>query len=547
MKIRTSTRLPRTATFVAAAALAVGTLPALATSAAAAEANPLDFPRFGYITYDGGDHDATTDKLWVTDGSTWGPGTLLTPNSYAYSYDVSENGEVLAVSGQSRALTVPSLNTTYGLLVVDKNGPDPDVTTNVTTIVESNPVVSPDGAYVYWVDSGAIWRYAVDTGVTTKVSTNFAPKSGEVVGRLAISDNGAAAAVVFTVNTASGALVSSRIRAGRLDGVGTEKEYSQSVASGLSYPVGSTLVFTADTEVAFNVWRSGALTSTWAISGIGATAVADTSIGLGAIYDLNTDGTSWYSFQDVVGTDVAKTVSPYDTGTFADFPRGSGTVRYVPATTQPGVAAPTVNAVVNRSSSTSYLFLAKSTVPTGTKVMYASLAAYLTDATGTRGADVKAQTRYGQLKSSINGGTTFTTTAATGAGSKLLPWPTGEPFGNGYTAALTRNTWFQWCFQGDAYVAADCSITKKITVNPTVSVGVQKLNSSKRVYGKAARKGGTAVLSRFSGGKWVTVTTAAVSSTGTFSFGFRSLASGSYKVTTKADTYWGSGLKQFAL
>ncbi len=27
----------------------------------------------------------------------------------------------------------------------------------------------------------------------------------------------------------------------------------------------------------------------------------------------------------------------------------------------------------------------------------------------------------------------------------------------------------------------------------------------------------------------------------------QSLASGSYKVTTKADTYWGSGLKQFAI
>ncbi|MFC6239520.1 hypothetical protein, partial [Longivirga aurantiaca] len=542
MKTRTSTRLPRTATFVAAAALAVGTLPALAASASAAtvEADPTNFPRFGYITYDGGAHDATTDKLWVTDGSTWGPGTLLTPNSYAYSYDVSHDGEVLAVSGQSRALTVPALNTTYGLLVVDKNGPDPDVTTNVTTIVESNPVVSPLGDFVYWVDSGAIWRYVVDTGVTTKVSTNFAPKAGEVVGRLAISDNGAAAAVVFTVNSSSGALISSRIRAGRLDGVGTEKEYSQSVASGLSYPVGSTLVFTSDTEVAFNVWRSGNLTSTWSISGIGATAVADTSIGLGAVYDLSTDGTSWYSFQDIVsGTQVAKTVSPYDTGVFEDFPRGSGTVRYVPATTQPGVAAPTVDAVVNRASATSYLFLAKSAVPTGTKVMYASLAAYLEDATGTRGADVKAQTRYGQLKSSVNGGATFTTTATTGAGSRLLTWPTGAPFGNGYTAALTRNTWFQWCFQGDAYVAADCSITKKVTVNPTVSVGVQTSGSTKRVYGKAARTGGTAVLYRYVNGSWVVVTTAAVSSTGTFSFGFRTLPRGSYKATTKADTYWG--------
>ena len=96
-------------------------------------------------------------------------------------------------------------------------------------------------------------------------------------------------------------------------------------------------------------------------------------------------------------------------------------------------------------------------------------------------------------------------------------------------------------------VKADCTTTKKITVNPTISVGVQKLSGKKRVYGKVARTGGSAVLWRFASSKWVPIVSAPLSSTGTFSFGFRTLAAGSYKVTTKADTYWGSGLKQFSL
>jgi hypothetical protein len=539
MKTRTA---PRAAMIVAATALAVGALPTVANAAS----NPTGFASLGYLTF-GRTHTAATDKLWATAPASFGAGTLLTPTTYAYSYDVSDDGDTLVVAGQSRALTAPKLNTTFGMLLVERSGPT-TTTTSIATVFDSNPVISPDGAFVYWLDSGKLWKYDVAAKTTATVaSTNFAPAAGEGVGRLAVSPLGTAAAVVYT-KTSGGGLVSSRIKVGRLDGVGTEFSYAATVASGNSYPVGSSLAFTNNTQVAFNVWRSGILTGTWAVSSIGATPSLDKSPGIGAVYDLGTDGANWYAFQDLVGgTQASKSATPFATGTWQDFPLGTGTTRYLPSAATPPVAAATIGSVANRATATSYLFLAKSVVPTGTKVMFASLAAYLTDSTGTRGADVKAQTRYGKLNSSTDGGTTWSKTVQTGAGSKLLTWPTGAPFGNGYTAGLTRNTWFQWCFEGDAYVKADCTVTKKVTVNPTVSIGKQKLGTSTRVYGKAARVGGTAVLSRFVSGKWVAVATAPVSSTGTFSFGFRTLVAGSYKAVVKADASWGSGLKQFSI
>ncbi len=547
MKTRISSRWSRSATLVAAAALTAGLVPAVTSSAQAA---PSDFPSFGFLTYAGaGTHGTTSDKLWATAPGSFTSTAALTPNSYAYAYDVSQDGQTLVVAGQSRALNVPALNTTYGLLLVEKGSPD--VTTSITTIVESNPVLSPSGDTVWWYDSGAIWKYDVASKVTTKASTRFVAKSTEGIGRIAISDDGTAGAVVFTTSTAAGTLTSSRIQVGRLDGTGTGYQYSATVASGFSYPVGSTLVFTSNATVAFNVWRSRALTDTWSVTLTGGSPTLTKDTGLDAQYDLGTDGTSWYAFQDVTtpssGTQVAKSGSPFTPGTFENFPLGTGTTRYVAADATPPVVAADVTAVVNRATATSYLFLARSTVPTGTKVMYASLAAYLTDPTGTRSADTKAQTRFGVLKTSIDNGNNFTTSTPTGASSKLLTWPTGAPFGNGYTAGLTRNTWLQWCFQGDAYVANDCSVTKKITVNPKVTTVVQKLGTTKRVYGRAARAGGTAVLSRYVSGKWVVVASASITSTGTFSLGFRKMAAGSWKVATKADTYWGSGLKQFTI
>lgn len=547
MKTRTSSRWSRSATLVAAAALAAGFVPAVTSSA---EAAPSDFPSFGFLTYAGArTHSATTDKLWATAPGSFTSTTALTPSSYVHAYDVSQDGQTLVVAGQSRALNVPALNATYGLLLVEKGSPD--VTTNIATIVQSNPVLSPSGDTVWWMDSGAIWKYDVASKAASKASTIFTPKPGEGVGRLAVSDDGTLAAVVFTVSTAAGTLVSSRIKVGRLDGVGTEYGYSATVASGFSYPVGSALVFTSATTVAFNVWRSGNLTDTWSVTVTDLAPTLTKDTGLDAVYDLTTDGTSWYQFRDITspssGTQVATSGSPFMPGTFETFPLGTGTTRYVAAVATPPVAAADVAAVVNRATATSYLFLSRSTVPTGTRVMYASLAAYLTDPTRTRPADARAQTRFGVLKTSIDAGANFTTSTPTGAGSKLLTWPTGAPFGNGYTAGLTRNTWLQWCFQGDAYVTSDCSVTKKITVNPKVTTVVQKLGTTKRVYGRAARAGGTAVLSRYVSGRWVVVASARITSTGTFSLGFRKMAAGSWKVATKADTYWGSGLKQFTI
>lgn len=550
MKIRTA---PRTVMIVAATALAVGALPAAANAAQ----DPTGFASLSYLTvkteFINGKrvviHTPATDKLFATAPASFAEGSALTPNSYAYSYDVSDDGDTLVVAGQSRALTVPRENTTYGMLLVERSGLT-TTTTSIATVFDSNPVLSPDGAFVYWMDSGKIWKYDVAAKTTATVaSARFAPQAEEGVGRLAISPQGTAAAVVYTRVSKSGDLVSSRIQIGRLDGVGTEWSYTATVASDAAYPVGSSLAFTTNTKVAFNVWRGNDPYKTWVVSPVGGTPTVEKNPGIDAVYDLGTDGANWYSFQDLAGggTQASKSADPFTPGTWQDFPLGVGTTRYIPAAATPPVAAADVTAVANRAKATSYLFFTRSAVPTGTRVMYASLAAYLTDSTGTRGVDEKAQSRYGLLQSSTNGGAEWTGSTRTTAGNEYLMWPTGVKFGNGYTAGLTRNTWFQWCFEGDAFVTRDCSVTKKITVNPKVTTGVQRSSGLERVYGKALRVGGTAVLSRFVSGKWVVITTAPVSSTGTFSFGFRQLPSGSYKVATKADASWGVGLKQFSL
>ena len=121
-------------------------------------------------------------------------------------------------------------------------------------------------------------------------------------------------------------------------------------------------------------------------------------------------------------------------------------------------------------------------------------------------------------------------------------------FANGSTTALTRNTWLKWCFDGDLFVQAGCSTVKKITVQPTVSALVETKSGQKRVYGKAARVGGSAVLQRRTGtSTYTTVATASLSATGAYSFGFRSLATGSYRVVVKSDANWGTGTKALSI
>jgi hypothetical protein len=184
------------------------------------------------------------------------------------------------------------------------------------------------------------------------------------------------------------------------------------------------------------------------------------------------------------------------------------------------------------------------TIQTHGRVQYQTVARYLTDASGFRRPDDQGrETRYGVLSVSTNGGATYRALSTT-SGAKLEA-SGAEFFFNGATTAITRNSLLRWCFRGDIFVQARCSTPKKVIVRPTIAAAVERRASQERVYGKAARVGGTATLQWVIGYGNITIASAPISSTGRFSFGFRDLRAGKYRVITTADASWGQGTTVF--
>ena len=263
---------------------------------------------------------------------------------------------------------------------------------------------------------------------------------------------------------------------------------------------------------------------------------------LAGVYDMNNLGGTWYMFREngtpsvtQVGSSAAL-AAPVD---WTAFPLGATTVRYIPSTLTP----PAEVATTGRGYSEAKLFFGKSVLPVGQRTVYASLASYNNVVGGLQTQDALAS-RYGVLSYSTDGGTTFTSLGRTGVGSSFLPWPNAQPFGNGYTPIIKRNTVFRWCFEGDAYVEPDC-VRKSISAVPVVSLSVTQSGSSVKVYGKATRVGGTAGVYRYLYGSYRLAAKATISSTGRFSFGTLTLRPGTYRVLTTKDAGWAQGFKTF--
>ncbi|MFC6239631.1 hypothetical protein, partial [Longivirga aurantiaca] len=525
----------------AAALLAVTGLTAmlLPLSAGAVQADPSG-PAFGYVTYAvDGVHTSTTDKLWATSPGDLAAATALTPDHYVYRYDVSEDGNVLATTGQSRSLAVPGANTTYGVLVTARDPLNPaSVTTRlVAHWFDSNPVVSRDGAYVYWFDGPLILKYVVASGELvdiTSASARFPALPGEVVLRLSISADGTKAAVVYGTFDQDGNLIASRIKAANLrTGVGPIYERTAKVTASSKFPVAAVLTWKPD--------GSGFLYSRSTLQGDLTTVSAkveggDATVpGFDGMYDLRSHGGTWYMFRENGSPAVTQVGSSATLAVPTDwttFPLGATTVRYAPATLTPPVEVPTTG----RGYSEAKLLFAKSVLPVGQRTVYASLASY-NNVVGGLQTDNPLATRYGVLSYSTDGGATFTSLGRTGVGSSYLPWPNAAPFGNGYTPVIKRNTVFRWCFEGDAYVEPDC-VRKSISAVPTISLVTQQSGSKVTVYGKATRVGGSAGLYRYIYSEYRLVAKAAISSTGRFNFGTVTLRPGTYRVLTAKDAGW---------
>jgi hypothetical protein len=537
----------RAAAVTAAIGLTAALLP---LSGGAAAADPTG-PSFAFVTSDfvTGAHTDETDRLWASAPGNLSSETLLSPDSFVYRYDVSDDGNTMILGGQSRKLSLPSLNVTAGLLLVRRDPLTQVVTTKVlSTYFDTNPAISADGSKAFWMVDGILYTYDVQAGAVVAASSRFKPTAIERPSRLAVSPDGTKAAVIFSGYKPNGDLNHRRIKAGALpNGVGPVYEQS-GIAVEFSdwFPTTYALTWTADSSaVLFDMQLDSVQFAPFrAVPGVGATELS----GFRGAYDFKQLNGSWYLFREATSPDRTQLGSSSDFVTaptdWTTFPRGQSSSDYRASTlTPPAVTQPAV-----RATATANVYFSPTSVPTGGKAMYGSLATYLTDLTGTLAApDNSSQTRYGVLSKSIDGGKTFTTVGRTGAAKQLLLWPTGGRFGNGYSPALTRNTWFRWCFEGDVYVAPDCSPVKKVVVLPTVSVGVEKIGSKKRIYGSTKRSYGQVALQRFTGRITSTIGFARISSSGRFSFTARSLAPGTYRVVTLADTSWGTGIKKFTV
>jgi hypothetical protein len=527
---------------VIASALTAALIP---LGAAPADADPTG-PAFGYLTTTGKtyiEHDASSDRLWATEPGDFATKTLLAPENYVYAYDVSEDGNTLVLAGQSRRLSLPAVNVTRGILLTVRDPVSSAVVTrSLSTYVDSNPDITPDGRLVFWIDGPVLYRYDVQTQITTAVTSRFAPLTGEYVERLAVSPDGTKAAVVFRTDY-KGQRQASRLVAATLAPGGDVFEESDDPNGYVPFVRPDVLAWTPDSaELLFtrvDIWQGTGIRTY-------RTTLAGTPVAVPSLYeafDLSVVADSWYRFRlpaydgVEVGSSVSADTAPSD---WTTFPTGPAAKRFLASAARP----PVVTRPVNRAPSTARLYVGHADVYTGEAVVYASLATYLTDPAGVHPyATDAAQVRYGTLLASRDG-KTFSKLATTGAGSSLLRWPTGEMFGNGRISApqTQQNIWLRWCFGGDIFASGGCSSVKKITVHPRMSLsGSRDAAGRIKLLGSAKRTRGTVILWRWSGTAWRALSSTPITSSRTFTFAYRSMPAGIYRVTTKVDVSYGQG------
>jgi hypothetical protein len=528
----------RAAAVIAATGLTAALLPLAAGSA---QADPSG-PSFGYITsVMSGAHKSTTDRLRFTTPGNLSASTTLTPNSYVRQYDVSEDGNVLLIAGQSRSLALSPLNSTVALTLTVRDPGTSAVTTKIlTTDFEGNPALSRDGSTAFWHDGQYLHRYVIATGFEEATSRFEAYKRtiwDEEVRRIAVSPDGTKVAALIAKYDPDGFLLSTRVKAANFtNGVGTA--YTEEVAFTLTsvYPVSQLLSWNAD-GTAFYYSREKPDLS---VETVQATTAPDSDVvvpGWADAYDLTTVDGSFYLFRDIydpagdfVRSEVGSSATVDVPADWTTFPPGASSIRYRAATVLP----PVLTTPTNPKTSVSTLYPIGTTISTSYPLRYVSKATY-----GAR------PTYYGDLSMSTNGGATYTKIATTSGAT--LTKASGSTYTNGVTRALTRNSLLKWCFLGDLYVKASCSKPVKITVNPVIKVGIEKSGTLQRVYGSAARVGGTVALQKIVSAGYTTVASATVSSTGRFSFGFKKLSPGIYQVRTPSDSSWGVGIKRIQI
>jgi len=549
-------RTRRVVLFVIAGALAWSVIPAATSSAGAID--PLPFVNFiDQGTSTGSKEMLTTSAL---DGSS---PIALTPSSVqTSSYDVSDDGNTVVISGSAGPYLADAHDLSWGvaLIVRDVSGLTPTVTSKViSTDWQANPVLSANGGAVWFLSGSALFRYDVVSAVYTQIPLgDFAWATTEYPTRLAVSPDGLHLVMEYASTTstslprrifAAALCTSAPLCSQRTDGTAYfAKTYTDSAqpyvwSGSLEWKDDSTVVYAETTDVVSPASNTDTVyTATLDPTGgtIGGTSLVD-------FYNTSFVNGLWWMWQDNVSNPAAPTTSGGSSSDPTTAPAAltpwTGNY-YVSRFTPSASAPPAFTKPMNLPVANANLDVSATSAVYGHRIVYDAYNDYLVDGVpGQIHALDFYENQRGRLLASIDG-KTFTAVGYTTSATPT-PWPGSPVPGSGYLPVIKQTIYYRWYFPGDFFAAAGYSSIRKITMVPVVKAVVAKSANLRRVSGTATRVGGKATLYRLVSGKYKVVATATMTSKGAYSFGFRALVRGSYKVATVADTYAAIGLVTF--
>jgi hypothetical protein len=581
-----SARLRRGAVVAAAGALALGLLP-LTTSSAA----PLD--QVSYVS-----STSLGANAGAPDGTATSP---LTASGYrTFSLDVSRDGStaLLAVchgtyvpsgatsANPSQCTNQPDFSdydASFGLVLVHRDSVGGTVRAKVlSTQWDANPVLTTNGSTTsaWFLLDGVLYTYAINeaagswnvsdssAAVTVANATAFQPlkdSAGQLLESttgLAVASDGSQAAATYlrpgpvlgrvkaaTISTGAQLFQNTFSRYRTVSGVTTW----QPTSSVLAYQ-GSTLLF-GQTQYA-DSGQPGPI-RTFEVTGATATSHIAT---LDDYYGVRQTSTgAWWMWKDAstaaglsqLADANLLTTAPTPISSRAD---GSTTFNYVPSAVTPpslGEVSDLTNPALI-SVPVAHVALAFSTKAVGYKgrAAYASSNYYW--------APLPSRAYSTSYAAEVDKGTLFVSTdkatwTPVASTSGASAFAVGSKYYNGYTPVQRRNTFYYWSYAGDALTGAGSTATSPgtVLVVPTVSVSVAHRGRSTRVSGAITAWAGTMYLYQLRSGKWRFVASTPITpgskNPGTYTFGYKSLVHGTYKVANVGTTGvgWASGSKTF--
>ena len=575
-----SARLRRGAVIAAGGALALGLLPLTGVSAVSGD-------KVSFVS---------STSLGASSGAIDGSGaTALTAAGYrAFSLDASTDGSTAiyslchgtyAASGTTssgQCVDKPngsSYDATFGLVLVHKDSVGGVVRAKVlSTQWDANPVLTTTGGQTtaWFLVDGVLYSYAIndsgswninDATAVQRVATGLAPlKDGsgtplETITGLAVSSDGTHAAATYL----RPGFVSGRVKEVTVaDGASVfQQTFSASRVVNKAFtvqPTSSTLVFQGSTLL----FGEGQYAATGIPSGLktfkatGATTASEVTT-LAGLYGLRqTSSGPWWAWKDngtkadlyEVSDAILLSTAPAARGTSADVSVSFG---YTPSNVTPPKLSDVAAGASTLAVQAGHAFLStavksvkfKGRAPIASQNFYwADLQNRTYDPKGANAAEVDK----GTLQWSTNNVTWFSV-ATSGASAFAV----GSKYYNGYTPVLRANTFLRWVYPGDTLTGPSTSATTVVTVVPTITVKIAKSGSRTRVSGTITAYPGAIGLYILRAGHWRSVASVNISksatSIGTYTFGYRKLGHGTYKVANRGTTGVGyaSGAKTFKL